>query len=87
MLTERMKLILSNGKSVALNRDKSLWLALYNGKYYMVNTNSGELSELEGHEAVALAYKSPKFEECQKLFNFSKKDIDRVVEAWGGRWK
>jgi len=86
MLTERMKLILKNGKSVSLNRDKTLYLSYYNGRYYMVNTNSGELSEMEVHEAVALAYKSPKFEECQKAFSFSKKDIDSVADAWGGRW-
>jgi len=86
MLTERMKLILKNGKSVSLTSDNHLYLVNYEGKYYMIDTHRTELEELEDIDAVALAYKSPKFEECQKAFNFSKKDIDRVVEAWGGRW-
>jgi len=79
-----MKLILDNGKSVSLTSDNHLWLVNYDGKYYMIDTKTTELEELESIDAVALAYKSMKFEECRKAFNFSQKDIDRIVSIWRG---
>ena len=84
MLTERMKLILKNGKSVSLISDNHLYLVNYEGKYYMIDTHRTELEELEDIDAVALAYKSLKWEECRKAFNFSQKDIDEVVSIWRG---
>jgi len=86
MLTERMKSILDNGKSVSLTSDNYLWLVNYNGKYYMVDARRTELEELKDIEAVALAYKSMRWEECKKAFNFSQNDIDEVERSWGGRW-
>jgi len=84
MLTERMKLILDNGKSVSLTNDNHLYLVNYEGKYYMVDTRRTKLEELEEIDAVALAYKSMKWEECKKVFNFSQSDIDEVMSIWSG---
>jgi len=84
MLTERMKSILDNGKGVSLTSDNHLWLVNYDGKYYMIDTKTTELEELEEIDAVALAYKSMRWEECKKVFNFSQSDIDEVVSIWRG---
>ena len=52
----------------------------------MIDTKTTELEELEEIDAVALAFKGRKLEECKKVFNFSQEDIDEVIAIWRG-WK
>jgi hypothetical protein len=82
MLTERMKFLLDNGKSFALN--ERLYLVYYDGKYYMIDKKDGDVEELEEIDAVALAWKGRKLQECEKAFGFSQEAIDDVISIWSG---
>jgi len=71
-------------KKVFLTKDHLLYLVYRNGKYYMIDEQDGEIRELDEVDAVALAFKARKLQECKKVFGFSQEAIDDVIAVWSG---